>query len=485
MVITDAFNTFMGVDVAWVSEVTAPTSVDVAPIPSGCGGTLNLMGLVNLGSATPYYNSPIDLSSPLIISPSTNISLCLTGNHTFNSDLTFTLIGPVSCGSPSVVLSPYSSSIGQAINCNSNNNFSNLCFTNQSTSSFNICTAGGNMTGTYGAYGPGSGTLINWSAFNGCNATQGPWTLRVQDCYITDTGTILPTTTLTISGVNSIGAPTTLTFNPSGATPIPDGLCSQISGFNPACCSTVNIPLNLPVNTVSPLPMNLNYTWTANPAGPVITASTGVVGPSGMVTATVPAPTQDTQFTLTISGMQTNTSCGGTTTDTEMYDNIASTPVTIQNPGTLCTTASPVTLVPSIAGGTWSGTGVNAATGVFNPATAGSGSFTISYSTGGACPSTGSTTIQVQTAQASLITAPTTLCSDAAAVTLTANNAGGTWSGTGVNSSGLFTPAGAVGTQTITYTPAAGQCYSPGTANIQVIQTPTVTITDVAPVCST
>jgi hypothetical protein len=41
VVITDAFNTFMGVDVAWVSSVTAPTSVDVAPIPTGCGGTLN------------------------------------------------------------------------------------------------------------------------------------------------------------------------------------------------------------------------------------------------------------------------------------------------------------------------------------------------------------------------------------------------------------------------------------------------------------
>jgi hypothetical protein len=66
---------------------------------------------------------------------------------------------------------------------------------------------------------------------------------------------------------------------------------------------------------------------------------------------------------------------------------------------------------------------------------------------------------------------------------LTANNAGGTWSGTGVDASGLFTPSGAVGTQTITYTPAAGQCFSAGTANIQVIQTPTVSVTDVGPVC--
>ena len=71
VIITDALSgTFLGSDVAWVSQVDAPTSVDVAPIPPGCGGSLNLTGLVNLGSATPYYNAPVDLSSPVIVGPS-------------------------------------------------------------------------------------------------------------------------------------------------------------------------------------------------------------------------------------------------------------------------------------------------------------------------------------------------------------------------------------------------------------------------------
>jgi len=485
VIITDALSgTFLGSDVAWVSQVDAPTSVDVAPIPPGCGGSLSLTGLVNLGSATPYYNAPVDLSSPVIVGPSTSISMCISGTHTFNSDLTFTLVGPASCGSPTAVLSPYSSSMGQAINCNGLNNFSNLCFTNQSTTSFNICGAGGNMTGNYGAYGLGAGTPINWSAFNGCDATQGSWTLRVQDCYSTDFGTILPATTLSIIGANGFGVPTTITFSPTATIPITDGACAQTFGFNPACCSTTNVSLDLPVSTLTPLPMDVNYTWTANPVGPIITVSSGVVPASGIITATVPAPTQDTQFTLTLSGMQANANCGGNSSDTELYDNQASTPVTITNPGALCATASAVTLVPSIPGGTFSGTGVNAA-GVFSPTAAGVGSWTVNYSTGGACPSTGSTTIQVQAAAPSIITAPTTLCSDASAVTLTANNAGGTWTGTGVNPAGLFTPSGAVGSQTITYTPLAGQCYASATTNIQVIQTPTVVITDVAPVCST
>ncbi|MEI6124827.1 MAG: PKD domain-containing protein [Bacteroidota bacterium] len=45
----------------------------------------------------------------------------------------------------------------------------------------------------------------------------------------------------------------------------------------------------------------------------------------------------------------------------------------------LCTTSAPVTLIGGTPGGTWSGPGVNASTGVFNPATAGAGTHTITY----------------------------------------------------------------------------------------------------------
>ncbi|MES2138434.1 MAG: T9SS type B sorting domain-containing protein [Bacteroidota bacterium] len=45
----------------------------------------------------------------------------------------------------------------------------------------------------------------------------------------------------------------------------------------------------------------------------------------------------------------------------------------------MCTTGSAVTLSPTTPGGTWSGTGVNPSTGVFNPATAGTGMHTIIY----------------------------------------------------------------------------------------------------------
>ena len=47
-------------------------------------------------------------------------------------------------------------------------------------------------------------------------------------------------------------------------------------------------------------------------------------------------------------------------------------------PSGLCTSDAPVTLTPSTPGGTWSGPGMNTS-GVFNPATAGSGTHTITY----------------------------------------------------------------------------------------------------------
>ncbi len=52
---------------------------------------------------------------------------------------------------------------------------------------------------------------------------------------------------------------------------------------------------------------------------------------------------------------------------------------TICPAGPLCIAAAPITLTPATAGGTWSGVGVNASTGVFTPSVAGVGSHVIIY----------------------------------------------------------------------------------------------------------
>ncbi|MCW3085779.1 MAG: hypothetical protein JWP12_3145 [Bacteroidetes bacterium] len=130
-------------------------------------------------------------------------------------------------------------------------------------------------------------------------------------------------------------------------------------------------------------------------------------------------------------------------------------------PASICANATAVTLNAATSGGTWSGTGItNSSTGVFDPSVAGAGTYVISYTTSGTCTSTGTATIAVTAADNATITQPGMICSNAAAFTLTAATAGGTWSGTGITdvSAGTFDPATAtVGANTITYT-TAGAC---------------------------
>jgi gliding motility-associated-like protein len=70
---------------------------------------------------------------------------------------------------------------------------------------------------------------------------------------------------------------------------------------------------------------------------------------------------------------------------------------TITPSGPFCANTGSVTLVAATAGGTWSGPGVNATTGEFNPATAGAGVHVITYSvTVGSCTDTDTQNILVR-----------------------------------------------------------------------------------------
>ncbi|MES2286707.1 MAG: T9SS type B sorting domain-containing protein [Bacteroidota bacterium] len=119
--------------------------------------------------------------------------------------------------------------------------------------------------------------------------------------------------------------------------------------------------------------------------------------------------------------------------------------------GPFCTADAPFTLTPSTPGGTWTGTGVNASTGVFSPSVAGPGTFTIIYTL-----SCGSDSISITVACCGAQINPAgPFCIGDAPSNLTAGVAGGTWSGTGITSAsaGTFSPAVAgVGSHTVTYT---------------------------------
>ncbi len=474
VVITDGTNSQVGAYIVWVCRVNVNPSVNVNNIPAGCAN-VQLQGQINGGTITPYYNAPALVSDPansLIVNNQTSIAVCFTGTHSWISDLGFYLVGPTSCGSPTILLSPNPGSNGQYNICNGSDNFTNLCFTNQSTAIFNPCTPG-TYSGTYGGYGPGAGTLINWNALNGCDASQAGWAVQVYDCISGDLGA-LTGASINLSGVSVGGAPITYTYSsPTGfSNPIADNSCT------PSTASIFTVP-SAPAQIIN---FPTTFQWTADPPFniPVSTSSLNI--------NLNPGPTVDTQFTLSLTGNHPGAICGGTSTSTKLFDYVEPTTPVITPPAatTLCSTDGAISLAADIAGGTWSGPGItSAANGTFDPATAGVGTHAVTYSLGGTCTQPATVVFNIIGNAQISISPINHLCSDAAALNLVATPAGGTWSGTGITngSSGTFDPSIAgVGTQNITYQ-IGGNCGSTGTATVEVVQSIQANITGPNTVC--
>ena len=137
-------------------------------------------------------------------------------------------------------------------------------------------------------------------------------------------------------------------------------------------------------------------------------------------------------------------------------------------------------------GGTYSGPGVN--NGIFNPATAGVGTHTITYSLTNAngCASTATTTITVDPAVTASMAALADACRNGGPVTLSGGTpAGGTYSGPAVNN-GVFYPSQVTpGSYNITYSYTdANGCSATASTAIVVTSVPNVDMTTLGSTCS-
>ncbi|WP_343635570.1 PKD domain-containing protein [Fluviicola sp.] len=155
------------------------------------------------------------------------------------------------------------------------------------------------------------------------------------------------------------------------------------------------------VNTTTAGTANYTFTPTGNPcAAPVTIAIVVGAAPtptftqipafcSGTTAPVLPA-TSSNSITGTWSPATINNTTSGTYTFTPDAGQCATTAtmsITVNNPvtpnltaaGPFCTDALPVNLTADIPGGTWTGTGITDATGVFDPAVAGAGTHTINY----------------------------------------------------------------------------------------------------------
>ncbi len=370
--IVDGNADIVGCHVAWISEFSSFPNVDVEPIPAGCGA-VNLVGTIDGGAATAYYNAPPD---PMIIDVNTEITVCFTANHTFVSDLGFYLVGPTTCGSPVI---PLATSPGV---CNGGNNITNLCFSTESTANFNVCTAATPLAGTFGTYGAGV-TPINWTPLYGCDATTPGWTVQIYDCVGLDVGS-LTGASISFNGTSLCGEPLSLLYStPAGFNSvINDNSCSPQS----ASIFTVPIP---PVTPLDPLE-SCGFLWTADPYFfiPDSTTSLNIM--------LDPGPTQTTAFTLSIvcdDDENIITSCGsGNTSDTEIFSYISPELLFIEDPGIVCD-GQIITLIGSPPGGIWSGDNVDAM-GTFDASAP--GDYIVNYSFNNPCSAPTSINITVE-----------------------------------------------------------------------------------------
>jgi len=187
-------------------------------------------------------------------------------------------------------------------------------------------------------------------------------------------------------------------------------------------------------------------------------------------------------FTPTVSllGTQTLTytvtAPGGCTSSSTMQANVLPVP-TFTPPVLLayCTTNTTPIPLPSVA--YWGGPGVQGPgnTGfTFRPSLAGAGTHTLLYRTGGGlCDYTGTITVTVSTPINVNAGPDTLLCPGTTRpFRLRGTPAGGSWSGSGITSDGIFTPsAGFNGSLTLTYT-VAGVCLNTGTRRVSVAVPP-------------
>lgn len=309
---------------------------------------------------------------------------------------------------------------------------------NVSPSSVSIC-AGDSIVLT----GSGAATY-NWTPGSGLLSTTGTSVVAFPST----------TTTYTVIGTDASGCTNTATV-----------------------LITVNTLPIISIPTVPDVCEDLpSFLLSASPAGG-IWSGTGVTT-GGMFNATGLGGTSSTLTYVYTDGL----GCTNSSTTTINVDALPT--ISLTTPATLCTSQAPVTLAASPSGGSWSGTGVSSG-GVFDPASSGAGTFTITYTvTNGACTADNAVNVTVTNGPIVDILPISALCENASSLTLSASPVGGTWSGSGVSSTGIVDPAVlGSGLFTAIYNYTSGTCTGSDTLAITIDNVPVVSINPVATLC--
>ncbi len=368
------------------------------------------------------------------------------------------------------------------------------------------------LTGGSPAGGTYSGTGVSGGVFTPSTAGVGAHTITYNytdgngcagSCTFTITVNALPTVSCPSNSSVCVNAsPITLSGGtPTGGTYSGTGISGGI--FTPSTAGVGAHTITYSFTNTNGCSALCTFTITVN-ALPAVTcpANTSICVNGSPITLTGGSPTGGTYsgtgvsggiFTPSTAGVGVHTitysftngnGCTATCTFTITVNALPT--VSCPSNSSVCINAAPITLSGgSPAGGIYSGTGVSG--GVFTPATAGVGAHTITYNYTNAGGCSGSCTFTITANALPVVTCPvnSSVCVNAAAITLSGGSpTGGTYSGTGV-SGGVFTPATAgAGTHTITYSfTNANGCSASCTFTITVNALPVVTCPANSSVC--
>lgn len=362
---SETFITWVYVSIVDVNISLALDQTNPGCEPFDVNGTINASGFT--------YWDPVDPGvAPFIIDQNTTITVCFNANHTYVSDLGFVLVGPPGCGSPAVTLSPnpYVINNSNGCCCNSGNNLNNLCFSTANTNQLNMCSSGTPLSGTYGFYNgnyPGTGGA-NYpqggvTGLYGCNAAEGGWAVQIYDCIGADVGS------LTGASITFSNGTSTILYN-SGAisSTINDNSC------DPNSASIYVVPLTTPIEPdPQQVPNQGTLTYQLGLNGNPVSLNPGT---NSFTEHVDPIPTYDEWYYLSIQDQ-----LGCAASDSVMFDFTPYADATINDinlNNQVCIGGGPVQLTSVNPGGTWSGTATSQ-TGLFDPAVAGIGTHTVTY----------------------------------------------------------------------------------------------------------
>jgi len=253
-----------------------------------------------------------------------------------------------------------------------------------------------------------------------------------------------------------------------------------VSAFSTASLNVVNLP---PATVTAPASVceqaNAIQLQAATPGGTwsgngITNAQSGIFDPGS-----ASAGANQVSYTL----YDPASGCSNTDSVIINVDTFTSAAITSASQS-ICVSSAAFNLTSQNTGGTWSGNGItNALSGEFTPSSAGTGTHKVYYIIqNGSCQSKDSVMISVTPAPVVNIgSVPAQLCQSASALQLTADVSGGTWSGTGISTSGLFTPAAAgTGSHTLYYVLSQNGCTATDSVTLTVIPSPLVSVSTTA-----